>query len=135
MPWAATIDFKNYRWDSSGTNHAMVCDADYRIVVDGNDLSGTRTGIELGSIVKVGVTELLGIDAVDPTVVAGVPENVGGGSRPFAYAPNGFYTDFNGYIGYFVLGSTRTIPLEDITAFETAFARNFSDYSPPGDCP
>lgn len=135
MPWAATIDFNNYRWDSSGTNHTMVCDADYRIVVDGNELSGTRTGVELGSIVKVGVDSLSGIDAVDPTVAVGVPENVGGGSRPFAYAPNGFYTKFDGYIGYFVLGGTRTIPLEDITAFETAFSRNFSDYTPPGDCP
>jgi hypothetical protein len=134
-PWNAEVSFNNYRWDLS-SGRRVVCDATYRLVVDGNVLSGIATGIDLGGVVDFGVQIVPGpVTPVDPTVSAGIPTNAFGTNAPFSYFPTSFYPDFIGFIGYFILGGERTIALEDVTAFETAYARNFADYTPPGDCP
>jgi hypothetical protein len=129
-PWNAEVSFSNYRWDLS-SGRRVVCNAAYRLAVNGTTLEGTATGIDLGGVIDFGIQIVPGpVTPVDPTVSAGVPTNAFGTDVPFSYFPTSFYPDFIGFIGYFILGDERTIALEDVTAFETAYARTFADYTP-----
>jgi hypothetical protein len=133
-PWNAEVSFSNYRWDLS-SGRRVVCNAAYRLAVNGTTLEGTVTGIDLGGVIDFGIQIVPGpVTPVDPTVSAGVPTNAFGTDVPFSYFPTSFYPDFIGFIGYFILGDERTIALEDVTAFETAYARTFADYAPPSYC-